>query len=113
MRTKRKYTTTKWSEPAVENNLFEIEEGHVYHGNRANNPYVDLLIKQMIKLPVDKTKSIFIPISVAPSKNSAQNLLLNAKRRIKVANRSAYYTLKTISSVDKKSYLGSRIWRLA
>ena len=95
------------------NNLFQIEDGHHFVGNRANNIHVDMLADQLLKLPVDKTKSIFIPLSVAANKNAAVNFFLAAKRRVYKINKNSYYTARYIESPDKKSYLGTRVWRLA
>ena len=119
MATKRKYTKrpTKWSyevmTPKESSNPFVIEEGHTYMGNRANNPYTELLAEQMLKMKADKTFSIFISSQVAANKTAAINLVLNAKRRVKDKIKSSYFATKTILSVDKKSYLGMRVWRLA
>lgn len=105
---KRKYTRTT----NTNDNPFKIEEGVVFTGNRGSNIHADMLIEQMLKLPVDKNKSIAIPLGICKTKNEASNLFLAAKRRVALVNRSAYYTMKTVYSVDKKSYLGARIWRL-
>lgn len=94
-------------------NLFQIEDGHHFVGNRANNIYVDMLADQLLKLPVDKTKSIFIPVNVASNRNAAVNFFLAAKRRVYKANKNCYYSARYIVSADKKSYLGARVWRLA
>lgn len=94
-------------------NLFQIEDGHHFVGNRANNIHVDMLADQLLKLPADKTKSIFIPLSVAANKNAAVNFFLAAKRRVYKINKNSYYTARYIESPDKKSYLGTRVWRLA
>lgn len=100
----------------TETPLFQIEEGHIYTGGRSPaNMHADELAEYMMKLPVDKTKSVFIPLSVAKDKVAASNLVLCAKRRAYAKIKGSFFAAKYLFSDNKlkKSYIGARIWRLA
>lgn len=112
----RKPTVNLFQVEKVETPLFQIEDGHVYNGGRSPaNVYADQLAEYMMKLPVDKTKSVFIPLSIAKDKGVASNLVLCAKRRAYAKMKGAFFAARYLFSDNKlkKSYIGARIWRLA
>lgn len=98
------------------NNPFEImTDVPVGRALGINDPKLDMLIEQLYRLtPNNKMESVNVPVTLYPTKKDAYNLLRVAKYKIKTYNMADItLTIKTIVSSDsKKSYLGSRIFRL-
>ncbi len=100
----------------ISSNPFEIRNdipaGRVV-GN--DDPKIDMLIEQVYKLKAgDRMQSVNVPATLYPTRNDAYNLLRIAKYKIKKNNMAEIVlSIKTIISSDsKKSYLGSRIYRI-
>lgn len=98
-------------------NPFSIKTDIVFCGNRSGMTaqYIEMLKEQVLQLkPGDKTTSVHIPVTICPTRNSASNLCLGLKRLLKSnkATEKIYISSKSITD-DKKTYLGSRVWRLA
>jgi hypothetical protein len=100
-----------------DSNLFEIKTDMMFSGNRVSR-YKDLLPslrEQVLKLkPENKNVSVHIPLSVCPHKNAASNIVLYLRRQLKAekATEKIYLACKTLYD-DKKTYIGTRVWRLA
>lgn len=113
-------TTTNMAKKVIKSaNPFEIKTDILFTGNhRIGNKDVTSLSEQALKLQTNnKQQSVNIPVNLYPTRSAASNLFLGMKRYITKrgkTNTDIKFVSKSIYSDDKKkTYLGSRIWRVA
>lgn len=120
---KKKKTRTRTLVKAVTEvfngeNPFEIKRDMEYTGNRSNPKLLDALAEQLIKLnPENRQESVNIPLTVCENRGAAGNLFLTIRRYFSdhknKSYRNMHFTSRGVFSMDgKKTYLGSRIWRV-
>lgn len=103
---------------ATSNNPFEIKTDLEFTGNRSDMALLTALQDQVVKLdPNDRRQSVNIPLTVCSTRNTAANLVLTLRRNMEQSRdavvKKMIITSRAILSLDgKKSYLGSRIWRV-
>jgi len=104
---------------AKKENPFEIKTDLEYGGNRsANSAIIEALAEQCMKLdPENRRQSVNIPVTVCPNRGSASNIFLTMRRYLANSknkeHKTAAFTSRGVYSTDsKKTYLGSRIWRI-
>ncbi len=102
--------------PAVKSNPFEIMTDISATGVRgSSNVWIPALLEQVLKLEAgDLRSSVNIPITVAPEKNNASNLVLTLRRMMSENSNKAIRDITFISKTiynTKKEYVGTRIWR--
>lgn len=98
-------------------NPFKIETGYTFH--KTDRQDLEYLMETIESLPVTKkdadakdTVSIFVPKSVAPTKDHMTLLRLNAKRAFDKLKSGIVF--KTHIEKDGKGrYIGARIWRIS
>lgn len=111
-------TTVKAAAKKTEKvNPFAIKKDMTFTGNRSSvhAEFLPLLEEQVQKLvPGDKTTSVHIPVTICATRSQAANLVLNLKRKMNGGKKKGeiYLTSKAILDA-KKTYIGSRVWRLS
>jgi len=98
-------------------NPFEIKEDLELTRNSSSLLMVNKMLDQLLKLESNnKRQSINIPLTICPSKREADNFITTLRRVIEDSEdqlvNDVTFTKRTIMSEDKKTYLGTRIWRL-
>ena len=112
MSTKKKAVNSAKS--SVEYNPFQIVNNVELKGNRTINPLTEKLYLKLIELePRNRKQSVFIPLSVAKTRNEALNLILAAKRLAlskwdKYSFSSKYYFEGDVAT---GKYIGANVWR--
>jgi len=113
-------TKKKPAKPAakssVEYNPFQIVNNVELKSNKVPNPLAIKLAEQMLKLKVkDNMNSVFVSLTVANTKNDAQNLILAAKRYLNDTHPNAEYSFSSRfnheGQVSTGNYLGANVWR--
>ncbi len=100
---------------AKDANPFQVVNNVELKGNRITNPLTEKLAEAIMKLPVrNKMTSVFVPPSIASSRNDAQNLILGARRFAKEKHPDYVFSCKfSYENNDKYGkYLGANIWRI-
>ena len=113
-----KTKTKSFKASTLRDNPFEIKDDLMFTGTRGgeNNPLIQGLFEQVRKLPVgDIRVSVNIPITVAPEKKDASNLILQLRRLIEnvtdKSDRNITFVTKAIYAHGTEKYLGTRLWR--
>lgn len=114
MSTKKKAVNS--AKPSVQSNPFQIVNTVELKSNKVPNPLAIKLAEQMLKLKVkDNMNSVFVSLSIASTKNDAQNLILAAKRYLNDTYPNAEYAFASRfnheGQVSSGNYLGANIWR--
>lgn len=111
MKTKEKAIIQKLSEK----NPFQIEEGIVMGGPRSVPEELKTFLKEsLLNLPVDKEKSIFVPVNKIGKKNTVFYLVQQIKNEIRSqypVMKNCEYACKTSLDMERR-YLGTRVYRI-